>query len=546
MSVRSSLVLIASLSLQLCTAAHADLPQRAGWPQKIDPGTAGGYLLAPMEGVALVDLDGDGKLEIVRAAGDKLFAFDVSGKVIAGFPATLKGSGQPPPSVGDVDGDGKPEIVQVARGLKYSDWTHVHVIRSDGAEQAGWPLPIQNLLFRPATLADLDGNGALDVILQIGMWPPAGTIRVVAGDGRALGKGWEHAMDSYPISPAAVGDIDGDGQLEVAYITLGNLNVRRADGAALGGFPKAAGAGRELAGGVVLVDLDPSRAGLEIVAGEIGNGTPPQPARLLALGADGQALPGFPAALSSDASGLTPPTVGDVDNDGKLELVVGVIGQGVVIVRADGKVGAPILTKESISSSIQLVDLDGDGQLELIVDNNSWDGTDGKGFLEAYNADGSAVADFPLRPPGSTQGSGATVADLDGDGQPELIAVSTVNADPPASYISVWTLPMATSTARQWAEYGYDRRRSNCPGGAIKSTTPWKADAGPDLRPDAARVDSRRAADRSVDSGQPGGSSGCGCAVASAASPSLGALGLLGALVALRRHRPLGQRRGKC
>lgn len=515
-----SLVVLAAPAL----AAPELLP---GWPQELPPGVSGGYLLLPMDGAALADLDGDGKLEIVVSSGDRVWVLGADGKALPGWPATVSGTAQAPPAVGDVDGDGKLDVVQVARGLKYSDPTSVNVLGLDGKPLPGWPKTYPNLAFRTPTLADLDGNGTLDIIVQIGRWPPAGTIEVLSSDGALLGPNWSHELDSYPIAPAAVGDLDGDGKLEVAYLTLGNLTVREADGTMRAGFPLAAEAGWKGSGGLALADLD-GDGKLELLWCMSENKDGGGKVRLHAADATGKALAGFPVMLTTqDIGSPSAPTIGDVDKDGKLEIAVSLRQVGVQLVRADGQLlGSPIGAGDEITASPILVDLDGDGDLEIVTDRNLLDGTPtAQGYIDAHHHDGSPVTGFPLRTAGNTMSNSAVLADVNGDGQLELAIVSATNVDPPSSWVSLWRIPGAKSTATDWPSYGAGPRRACCAGCEDKSATPWLADGGP---PDVG-VDAT-ATDAGVDAGT-GNDDGSGCSCRVSAAPTASATGWLALLL---------------
>ncbi len=553
-------VLILLSSLFSAHPARADLTQLKGWPQKMAAGITGKYLLAPMEGVALVNLVTEtSALEVVGSSSDRVWVWDLAGKALPGWPATVQGTAQTPPSVGDIDGDGDLEVLQVARNLKYSDPSYVHAFHHDGKAVKGWPVKLSNLAFFAVTLADLDGNGAQDVIVQVGKYPPAGAILVLSGDGKLLGAGWNHLpMGNYPGGPVAVGDIDGDGKLEVAYITSGKLTVRRSDGSLLAPFPLAAPSGKRFRGGVVLADLSAGAKGKEILCGQTGTDSGSTSASLLAYTSAGKAVTGFPAQLATDALGLGVPSVGDIDGDGKPEVVVNVRGKGLTIVGADGKlVGKPISTKADSQASVQLIDLDGDGKLELLADNNSTDKA-GAGYLEAYEADGTAVTGFPLRPSGTTMLSSPSAADLDGDGKLELAVVSTTLGTSPESYANLWSLPSGKAAQRQWPTYGFNARRAGCSTCAAATSKPWKADgavldlgtdgqgvadgAGADsASPDAGGADGA-GADVGGDAGEPAeNDDGCSCGLAAfglppGALPPVLLLGLL--LLRLRRRTP--------
>ncbi|MBW2529488.1 MAG: VCBS repeat-containing protein [Deltaproteobacteria bacterium] len=439
----------------------ADLPQKAGWPIQLPAGTSGGYVLAPQHNVALVDLDGQPGQEVVASSGDQVVVWRSDGTVLPGWPAAVQGAAQAPPSVGDVDGDGVLDIVQAGRGLQYSDTSHLHVFSAEGVEKPGWPLAYPNLIMHAASLADVSQDGALDLLVQLGAWPPAGTFLALTGGAQPLGSSWEHSMDSYPLACPAVGDLDGDGVPEIAYLTLAQVTVRRADGQPLAGFPRTATAGYEHTGSIVMADLDPDRPGLELTWAEILAGGSGGPASLFVADAAGASLPGFPVEIAAGALGVAPLSVGDVTGDGALEVVAPANDAGVVVVAATAQVIATVPATAQLMASVQLVDLDGNGQLELVADNNTGD-ADGRGYLEGWLLDGTSAPDFPLRPQGVTMANGASVGDLDADGVLELVAVSSELTDPPATWVNVWSLPGAAIASDQWGTFAGGPGRTNC------------------------------------------------------------------------------------
>ncbi|MCK5798206.1 MAG: VCBS repeat-containing protein, partial [Deltaproteobacteria bacterium] len=468
---RVGLTLAAAALLLLPVIANAQPKRLKGWPVELPTGTFGGYVLLPMNGAALADLDGDGKRDIIASAGDKVWALHADGKPLTGWPTTIKGSAQSPPAIGDIDGDGKLDVVQVGRGLRYSEPSTVNVFDATGKPLPGWPKTYANLIFHPPTLADLDGDGRSEIIVQIGHWPPKGTIEVLASDATLLLPMWSYDLDSYPLAATAVGDVDGDGKLDVAYLTKEKVSVRAADGTMLEGFPVDAAMKREYTGALVLADLD-GDGKLDIIycsteAGDGGKGV-----KLHALTAKGKSLAGFPMTLTDlDVPSPAPPSIGDLDGDGKLEIVVPIRGIGVVVVAADGSlVGKPMGDKNQVDATVVLVDLDGDGKLELITDRNLVDGPAGdptgtpqEGYVDAYHHDGTLVSDFPLRITANTMNNSIVVGDVDGDGALELVVVSSSAVNPPSSWVSLWSLPgSSTKPAPPWPMHGAGLRRANC------------------------------------------------------------------------------------
>ncbi|MBI5506095.1 MAG: VCBS repeat-containing protein [Deltaproteobacteria bacterium] len=240
--------------------------------------------------------------------------------LLAGFPLQLGASGDSAPVLHDMDGDGHQDIViGTAAG-------QIHVFRSDGSEPAGWPV-------QTALLPLVTASPSLQ---------PA-----------ALGSDFHSAI----LAPVAVGDLDGDGFEDVVAADLdGSVYAFAADGSALPGFPvtlnpvysapsirnEANRLDAAVSAAPTLADLD-GDGKLEILVAAHDR-------HLYAWKYDGTSLAGFPALIvdqermaSVDATThqvswkldggqpvgsigtklLSSPAVGDLDGDGDLEIVLG-------------------------------------------------------------------------------------------------------------------------------------------------------------------------------------------------------------------------------
>lgn len=151
------------------------------------------------------------------------------------------------PAVGDVDGDGLPEVV-------YGSWDqNVYVVRgADGGNKTGWPKALCDTIYSSPALADFDGDGKLEIV--IGQDLQAACAGFVAGQGGRLNvfrwdgtnyPGFPVAVDQVVSSSPAVGDLDGNGSLEIVVGTgtfyagrTRQLHVFKGDGTYLAGWPK--------------------------------------------------------------------------------------------------------------------------------------------------------------------------------------------------------------------------------------------------------------------------------------------------------------------
>jgi len=138
---------------------------------------------------------------------------------------------------------------------------------------------------------------------------------------------------------------------------------------------------------------------------------------------DGSEVEGWPVRLNGRV--LTSPVVGDLDNDGKQDIVVGLKYDsrnrdnqfgGIYAFDRHGNVinGWPVGKGNKYFSSPSLSDLDSDGNLEVIAINGDEKKT------EIYRQDGTSYFGWPQLSIRSDSSS-ATVGDIDGDGKPDIL-----------------------------------------------------------------------------------------------------------------------------
>lgn len=193
-------VVVAAYSPSGLTAFHADGSPVTGWPA---PGAS--HLVRAS---ATADLDGDGSPEIVGLTySGEVLVVDAHGKVRVRTPR-LFDFAISSPAVGDLDGDGTPEIVV---GGDFNNFTGAfYALSADGEVLPGWPVATGSWVRTSPAVADLDGDGAAEVIAgSIDGW-----MHALRADGAPV-SGWPYFLNNFASDNLALGDLDGNGTLEI-------------------------------------------------------------------------------------------------------------------------------------------------------------------------------------------------------------------------------------------------------------------------------------------------------------------------------------------
>jgi hypothetical protein len=334
---------------------------------------------------AVANLDGDAAPELVGVAWNaaQVFVWNLDGSRVPGWPQNLAG---PPnwgsPAVGDLDGDGQPEIsvVSGADGRVYAWHRDGSEVRDGDQNPATSGVLFASgaaFSFASPALGDLDGDGAAEVV--IGLDEDSGTLHALRAAGGEA-PGWPRALGGRISASPAIGDLAGNSAPEIVIaVEDDSLHALFADGTPVPGWPQWAFIENAPArtSSPILADLDLD-GHPEVIFAE--NSGPTHVARLRVFEADGDVFPGFDAvtfATDAEASGAratqSTPVVGDVDGDGRLEILLGAEDGQLYAWNDDGTpvAGFPIQTGGEIRGSAALGDVDGDGLVEAVV--LSWD-----------------------------------------------------------------------------------------------------------------------------------------------------------------------------
>jgi hypothetical protein len=288
-------------------------------------------------------------------------------------------------------GDGVPRVVATATVASDPVW-YVLSARPGGFEQ-DWVSEVQVDPIGSLRVAQLDGDPALEVIVGSG-----GQIRVYDGATYALQSVVPTAADE--IVSLVVADPDADGSTEFVFCGGPSYGAGSL-------FVVGAADGREEFRG----------DGFPCTAVAVGNvDDDPAPEIAIGRGTDtGWVLNGATHAIEwTNAFGFGDMVrLGDVDGDGRNEVVSGYRWQDIRIFDADLRSLTASLPVDSDLAALQLVDVEGDGRPEIVYGDGQWG--------NVYVHDGATRAlkwSVPNPEHGVTE---VAVGDADGDGTNELL-----------------------------------------------------------------------------------------------------------------------------
>lgn len=229
-------------------------------------------------------------------------------------------------AIGDVNGDGNLDVV-------FGGWDHfVHALDGrTGVEIPGFPFDNVDTIWSSPSLYDVDGDGRDEIFIggdDTGGIPNhynGGQIHALGLDDGVLNILWKRNPDETAMGSVAIGDINSDGRPEM-IITNG-----------------------------LFYDTDTTR---QVAAIHLD---------------DGSDVPGWPVQLDGIVTASV--ALGDVDNDGQLDVVVGDWSHNVYALDGSGaRIWKTVIccnpaatSLNAIKSGAVIADLDGDGDNDVAV-----------------------------------------------------------------------------------------------------------------------------------------------------------------------------------
>jgi hypothetical protein len=430
-------------------------PAQAGWP------LMGGE--AMFGSTTAVDVDLDGDLEVLVGSGE-IYGWHHTGVEIVdgdGDPRTEgilapEGTGgyRSSVAVGQLDNDPYPEIVGAAWGdvgtsghSTYEVWAWN---ADDGTPLAGWPVTMNKFCWATPALGDLDHDGLDEVVIPCAN----GNLYVFNEDGTGflnpdgvfvyLGAQWDYAS-------ASLADIDQDNELEIIVPSRSDsVYCYNPDATQVTGWPVYVGG--QARGSVAVGDVNGNSLPEVVASSNAGE--------VWLFTSQGQPFPNWPMTCPQYDDFASSPTLADLDGDGDLEILIVsyVTGGEEETVHAwtwEGEVfngGWPQTMDDPPQtdkrSSCSVGDIDGDPEMEVVVGSAN-------GKVYAFNADGSVLDGWPIQTDGEVH-SCATLADLDLDGDTEVVVAGL------DGWVYVWDTEGSYDDGDgvEWGNFRHNARRS--------------------------------------------------------------------------------------
>ena len=318
----------------------------------------GGYWYYTYSTVGIGDVNGDGHTDIVSASTDgRVYVWQadslIGNRIALIGTYTTNGAIITTPLIADIDGDGIDDII-IGSDDMYVYALHLHngsispipgfpvilghwiwstpifvnnylyVLTNDGllykistGGKILWKKLQESLSFTASSpvAGDMDRDGKYEIIVSTG----TGEVSSINEDGTLK---WQRKLkDTTFYSTPAISDLDGDGFLDVVLAAGSSIYAFNKNGALLNGFPIRTGDSLTLQSSISIGDLD-NDGSPDILIGSLNN-------RIYGYNYKGEKLAGFP--LSCGGKTYSTPGIINLDDDENVEIIASADYSGIYI-----------------------------------------------------------------------------------------------------------------------------------------------------------------------------------------------------------------------
>ena len=284
-------------------------------------------------------------------------------------------------TTGDVDGDGDLDLLTT---ISSQDRVRIDLNAGNGTFGTSFFVSTANYP-TSTTLGDVDGDGDLDMVVIVGSSGATAGVSIFTNNGSGSFTSTGTVLVGQPVNDIALGDIDGDGDLDIA---TANFAIQPAVNFLLNS----------------------------------GSGTFTTSANTLVMG-----------------NGLNDVALGDVDNDGDLDLLAVANNPGQFYVRLnDGSgsfSGSAFVNGADFAGNLALGDIDGDGDLDAVLSKTTLTAS-----LSIYRNNGSGGFTHTSLPDNRptlfeignavtirTAPTDVALGDVNGDGTLDIVVLTRIN-----------------------------------------------------------------------------------------------------------------------